>query len=140
MVDLLLDVVVIIEYFEKNFVENVVVIGIGYIVIEMVEVFVERGKNVIFIGRSERVFRKIFDKEIIDIVEEKFRNYFNFCFEEVMFRIEGKERVERVVIDVGEYLVDFVIVVMGIKFNIEFVRGFGVRIGEIGVIWINDRM
>lgn len=138
--DLPPDAVAITEYLEKNPVENVVVIGTGYIAIEMAEAFVERGKNVTLIGRSERVLRKTFDKEITDIVEEKLRNHLNLRLNEKTLSIEGNERVEKVVTDSGEYPADLVIVATGIKPNTELARQLGVRIGETGAIWTNDRM
>ncbi|AJC72272.1 CoA disulfide reductase [Thermococcus guaymasensis DSM 11113] len=138
--DLPPDAVAITEYMEKHDVKDVVVIGTGYIALEMAEAFVTRGKNVTLIGRSERVLRKTFDKEITNIVEEKLRENLNLRLEELTLRFEGGGRVEKVVTDAGEYKADLVIVATGIKPNTGLARELGVRIGETGAIWTNEKM
>ncbi|WP_297551377.1 CoA-disulfide reductase [Thermococcus sp.] len=138
--DLPPDAVAIKEYMEKNRVENVVIIGGGYIGVEMAEAFSAQGKNVTLIERGERVMKKAFDKEITDILEEGMRKRINLRTEEILMRIEGKERVEKVITDAGEYQADLVILATGIKPNIELAKQIGVRIGETGAIWTNERM
>ncbi|WP_461864026.1 CoA-disulfide reductase [Thermococcus sp.] len=138
--DLPPDAVAIKEYMKKTDVKDVVVIGTGYIAIEMAEAFAAQGKNVTLIGRSERILRKSFDEEITAIVEEKLSKRLNLRLEELTLRFEGNERVERVVTDAGEYRADLVVIATGIKPNTELARQLGVRIGETGAIWTNERM
>lgn len=138
--DLPPDAVAIREYMEKHEVDDVVVIGTGYIALEMAEAFAAQGKNVTLIGRSERVLRKTFDREITDIVEEKLREHLNLRLEELTQGFEGDGKVEKVITDEGEYKADLVIVATGIKPNIELAKKLGVRIGETGAIWTNERM
>ncbi len=138
--DLPPDAVAIRDYLEKNDVRNVVVIGTGYIALEMAEAFVARGKDVTLIGRSERVLRKTFDPELTGIVESKLRSHLNLRLEELTMRLEGEGRVERVITDAGEYPADLVVIATGIKPNTELARQLGVRIGETGAIWTNERM
>jgi len=138
--DLPPDAVTIKEYMEKNDVRNVIVIGTGYIALEMAEAFVVQRKNVTLIGRSQRVLRKTFDKDITDIVETKLREHLNLRLEEVTLRIEGKDKVEKVITDAGEYKADLVIIATGIKPNTTLARQLGIRIGETGAIWTNERM
>ncbi|ASJ11938.1 CoA-disulfide reductase [Thermococcus thioreducens] len=138
--DLPPDAVAITGYMEKHDVRDVVVIGTGYIALEMAEAFVARGKNVTLIGRSERVLRKTFDREITDIVEAKLKENLNLRLNESTLRFEGNGKVERVITDAGEYKADMVIVATGIKPNTELARELGVRIGETGAIWTNERM
>lgn len=138
--DLPPDAVAIKEYMKKTDVRDVAVIGTGYIAIEMAEAFAAQGKNVTLIGRSERILRKSFDEEITAIVEEKLSKRLNLRLEELTLRFEGNERVERVVTDAGEYRADLVVIATGIKPNTELARQLGVRIGETGAIWTNERM
>ncbi|AEH24474.1 CoA-disulfide reductase [Pyrococcus yayanosii] len=138
--DLPPDALAIREYMEKNNVRNVVVIGTGYIAIEMAEAFVAQGKSVTLIGRSERILRKTFDKEVTDIVEEKLKESLNLRLEEMTLRIEGQGKVEKVVTDADEYPADLVVIATGIKPNVELARELGVKIGETGAIWTNDKM
>jgi len=138
--DLPPDAVAIREYMQKYDVKDVVVIGTGYIALEIAEAFAAQGKNVTLIGRSERVLRKSYDKEITDIVEAKLREHINLRLQELTIRIEGKERVEKVVTDANEYKADLVVIATGIKPNIELAKQLGVRIGETGAIWTNEKM
>ncbi|NJE07069.1 CoA-disulfide reductase [Thermococcus sp. M39] len=138
--DLPPDAVAIREYMQKYDVKDVVVIGTGYIALEMAEAFAAQGKNVTLIGRSERVLRKSYDKEITDIVEAKLREHINLRLQELTIRLEGKERVEKVVTDANEYKADLVVIATGIKPNIELAKQLGVRIGETGAIWTNEKM
>jgi len=138
--DLPPDAVAIREYLERNPVENVVIIGGGYIGVEMAEAFAAQGKNVTLIERNERVMAKAFDKEITAVLEEKMRKRLNLRTEEITLRIEGEGEVEKVITDAGEYKADLVIVATGIRPNVELAKEIGIRIGETGAIWTNERM
>ncbi|NJE75465.1 CoA-disulfide reductase [Thermococcus sp. ES12] len=138
--DLPPDAVAIREYMEKNRVEDVVIIGGGYIGVEMAEAFAAQGKNVTLIERNERVMSKAFDREVTDVLEEEMRKRINLRTQEIILRIEGKERVEGVITDAGEYRADIVILATGIRPNVELARELGVRMGETGAIWTNERM
>ncbi len=138
--DLPPDAVAIRGYLEKNPVENVVIIGGGYIGVEMAEAFAAQGKNVTLIERNERIMAKAFDKEVTDVLEEEMRKRLNLRTQEITLRIEGRERVEKVITDAGEYKADLVIVATGIRPNVELAKEISVRIGETGAIWTNERM
>ncbi|ASJ14514.1 CoA-disulfide reductase [Thermococcus radiotolerans] len=138
--DLPPDAVAIREYMERNSVENVVIIGGGYIGVEMAEAFAAQGKNVTLIERNERVMAKAFDKEVTDVLEEEMRKRINLRTQEIILRIGGEERVERVITDAGEYRADIVILATGIRPNVELARELGVRMGETGAIWTNEKM
>ncbi|WP_457752106.1 CoA-disulfide reductase [Thermococcus sp.] len=138
--DLPPDAVAIKEYMGENRVEDVVIIGGGYIGVEMAEAFAAQGKNVTLIERGERVMKKAFDKEITDVLEEEMRKRINLRTEEILMRIEGAGRVEKVITDASEYKADLVILATGIKPNVELAKEIGVRIGETGAIWTNERM
>ena len=138
--DLPPDAVAIRNYLEKNSVEDVVIIGGGYIGVEMAEAFAAQGKKVTLIERNERVMAKAFDKEVTDVLEEEMRKRINLRTQEITLRIEGEERVEKVVTDAGEYKADLVVVATGIRPNVELAKEIGVRIGETGAIWTNEKM
>ncbi|MCA6213284.1 MAG: CoA-dependent sulfur oxidoreductase [Thermococcaceae archaeon] len=138
--DLPPDALAIRDYMENTDVKDVVVIGTGYIALEMAEAFVAQGKNVTLIGRSERVLRKTFDKEVTDIVEAKLKEHLNLRLNEKTLAIEGRERAEKVITDAGEYKADLVVIATGIKPNTELAQQLGVKIGETGAIWTNERM
>ncbi|WP_048056043.1 CoA-disulfide reductase [Pyrococcus sp. ST04] len=138
--DLPPDAVAIKEYMEKNEVRDVVIVGGGYIGVEMAEAFAVQGKNVTVIERGDRILKRSFDKEVTDILEERMKQHVNLRLQEIIMRIEGKDRVEKVVTDAGEYKADLVVLATGIKPNTELARQLGVRIGETGAIWTNEKM
>jgi len=53
--------------------KNIVIIGGGYIGIELVEAFYENGKNVTLIDGLSRILNKYLDSEFTDILEEKIK-------------------------------------------------------------------
>uniref|UniRef100_UPI0026071A90 FAD-dependent oxidoreductase n=1 Tax=Thermococcus sp. TaxID=35749 RepID=UPI0026071A90 len=98
------------------------------------------GKNVTLIERNERIMKKAFDKEITDVLEGEMRKRINLRTQEITLYIEGRERVEKVVTDAGQYRADIVILATGIRPNVELAKELGVRIGETGAVWTNERM
>ena len=138
--DLPPDAVAIREYMERMGVKDAVIIGGGYIGVEMAEAFSAQGRRVTLIERGERVMKRAFDKEITDVLEEEMRKRINLRTEEILMRIEGEKGVEKVVTDAGEYKADIVILATGIKPNVELAKRIGIRIGETGAIWTNERM
>ena len=54
--------------------KNVVVIGAGYIGVELAEPFEIQGKNVTLIDAEERIMSKYLDKEFTDIAEKEFKD------------------------------------------------------------------
>jgi NADPH-dependent 2,4-dienoyl-CoA reductase/sulfur reductase-like enzyme len=55
--------------------QNVIIIGGGYIGIEVVEAMKKLDKNVRLIQLDERILPETFDKEMTDIMEEEIRNH-----------------------------------------------------------------
>ena len=54
--------------------KNVVVIGAGYIGVELAEAFEMQGKNTTLIDAENRIMAKYLDKEFTDIAETEFKN------------------------------------------------------------------
>ena len=118
---------------------NVVIIGAGYIGTEMAEGFVAQGKNVTVIELLDRPL-PTFDKEISEILKNEMDKRITLRLNEKVAEIYGKDKVEKVVTDQGEYPADLVIVSTGVKPNVEFAKKLGARIGETGAIWTNEKM
>ena len=59
------------ELFKRKEINDIVIIGAGYIGIEMVEAANNRGKNVRIIQLDKRILIESFDKEITNIMEEE---------------------------------------------------------------------
>ncbi len=103
---------------------NVVVVGAGYIGVELVEAFEMNGKNVTLIDMQDRILPKYLDKEYTDVAEKAFRSHgVKLALGEKVQRFEGKdETVKRVVTDRGQYETDLVILCIGFKPNTELFK------------------
>ena len=89
-----------IEIIEKSKnAKNVVIIGAGYIGVELVEAFEMQGKNVTLIDAEERIMAKYLDKEFTDIAEKEFVDRgVNLVLGEKVSKFEGENgKVTKVV-------------------------------------------
>ena len=119
--------------------ENIVIIGAGYIGVEMAEAFSAINKKVTVIEFLDRPLAT-FDREISNIVREEMEKKVELKLEESVEAIEGKDKVEKVVTDKGEYKADLVILATGVKPNVELAKQLGVELGETGAIKTNAKM
>ncbi|UER67874.1 CoA-disulfide reductase [Borrelia sp. BU AG58] len=112
------------ELFKKEEINDIVIIGAGYIGIEMVEAAKNRGKNVRVIQLDKRILTESFDEEITDMMEaELTKNNVLLHTNEFVKSLVGKERVEGIITNKGEYKADLVILSTGIRPATEFLEG-----------------
>lgn len=105
--------------------KNIVVVGAGYIGVELVEAFQVNGKNVTLIDAEERILSKYLDKEFTEIAEEDFKNHsIKLSLGETVNKFEGTDgKVSKVVTNKGEYEADLVILCIGFKPSTELFKG-----------------
>lgn len=105
--------------------KNVVVIGAGYIGVELAEAFEMKGKKVTLIDAENRIMAKYLDKEFTDIAEDAFRSKgVNIVLNEKVQKFEGNEnKVSKVITDKGEYEGDLVILCIGFAPNTNLIKG-----------------
>ncbi|WP_105614478.1 FAD-dependent oxidoreductase [Vallitalea okinawensis] len=129
----------IIEKAEKA--ENIVVVGAGYIGVELVESFQAQGKNVTLVDSMDRILSKYLDKEYTDIAEEAFvEKGIKLALGETVTRFEGVDgKVSKVVTAKGEYDADLVILCIGFKPNTALFKG-QIDMLDSGAIIINEHM
>jgi len=118
--------------------ENVVIVGAGYIGVEMAEAFSSIGKKVTLIGKYDYPLPK-FDREIGEIVRREVEKRVDYKVEKVV-AIEGKDKVERVITDKNEHRADVVILATGVKPNVELAEQIGAELGKSGAIKTNEFM
>ncbi|ONN27740.1 NADH oxidase [Thermosipho affectus] len=107
----------------KN-VNDVAIIGAGYIGVELAEAIRENGKKVTLIDIETRILAKYLDEEITDVAEKKLREKgIKLALGERVIKFEGTEKVEKVITTKGEYKADLVILSMGFKPNTKLFRG-----------------
>lgn len=109
----------------KNDAQKVVVVGGGYIGIELVEAFAEDGKDVTLIDGLDRILNKYLDSEFTDVVESDLRaRGIKLQLNEQVESFEGENgKVSKVVTAKGTYEADMVILCVGFRPNTELVKG-----------------
>lgn len=115
-----------IEIIEKSKnAKNVVIIGAGYIGVELVEAFEMQGKNVTLIDAEEKIMAKYLDKEFTDIAEKEFVDRgVNLVLGEKVSKFEGENgKVTKVVTNNGSYEGDLVVLCIGFAPNTKLVQG-----------------
>lgn len=115
-----------IEIIEKSkTAKNVVIIGAGYIGVELVEAFEMQGKKVTLIDAEDRIMAKYLDKEFTDIAEKEFIDRgVNLVLGEKVSKFEGENgKVTKVVTEKGSYEGDLVVLCIGFAPNTKLVQG-----------------
>ncbi|AOX43616.1 NADH oxidase [Spiroplasma sp. NBRC 100390] len=109
---------------DKN-IKNVVVCGAGYIGVELVDAFHQKGKNVTLVDISDRIMPRYYDKPFTDKVENAMREAgVNLRGGEKVVKFEGNNnKVTKVVTDKGSYDADLVIWSVGFKPATEILNG-----------------
>lgn len=105
--------------------KNIVVIGAGYIGVELVEAFEMMGKNVTLIDAMSRIMPKYLDQEFTDIAEKAFVDHgIHLELGQLVQRFEGRDgKVTKVITDKAEIPADLVILCIGFKPNTELFKG-----------------
>lgn len=110
---------------KKGSAKNVVIIGAGYIGVELAEAFERLGKNVTLIDAEDRIMSKYLDKEFSDIAEKEFTTRgIKLVLREKVVKFEGNNgKVEKVITDKGEYEGDLVVLCIGFRPNTKLIEG-----------------
>lgn len=127
-----------IKLVEDSNTKDIIVIGAGYIGIELAEAYKVKGKNVTLITDGE-ILSKYYDKEFVDEMRKNLiKNGINVLEHEKVLKFKGKEKVEKVVTNKGEYKADGVLMSIGIHANTDFLRDTKLIRNEHGVIVVNQ--
>ncbi|RCX19175.1 NADPH-dependent 2,4-dienoyl-CoA reductase/sulfur reductase-like enzyme [Fontibacillus phaseoli] len=121
--------------------KNIVVVGAGYIGVELVEAFQLNGKQVTLIDAEDRILSKYLDAEYTDKIEESLREHgITLALGEKVTRFTGENgKVARVVTDRGQYNADLVIMCIGFRPNTELLKGQVDMLGN-GAIIVDEYM
>jgi NADPH-dependent 2,4-dienoyl-CoA reductase/sulfur reductase-like enzyme len=104
--------------------KQIVVIGGGYIGVELVEAFEMNGKQVTLIDANDRIMSKYLDPEFTDIAEHDFKDHgVTLALGQKVQRFEGTHgKVTKVITDRGVYPADIVILCIGFRPNTILVK------------------
>lgn len=119
--------------------KQLVVIGSGYIGVEVATAYAEAGIDVTVIDMMDRLLPVYLDKNISTILEKHGQKKgLTFKGGESVEKLEGKDgKVSAVVTDKGEYPADTVVIAVGVKPNTEWLKG-RIDINEKGFIVTNE--
>ena len=121
-------------------VKDVTIIGAGFIGIEVVEAMKNLGKHVRLIQRSARVFNRLYDERITDLMKEELESHgVELVFNEAVQGFEGDRQVQKVMTDKNSYATDLVVIATGFKPNTAFLEGTGIKTLDNGAIIVNHK-
>lgn len=124
----------------KDELNSVVVIGAGYIGMEMAHVLSERGFKVTVLEKLPQLLPG-WHEDTVALVEETLTD--RGVEFQTGVKVKGAEagnngRVAAVVTDEKSYGADLVLVAAGVRPNVELAASGGLRIGDTGAIWVNQ--
>jgi NADPH-dependent 2,4-dienoyl-CoA reductase/sulfur reductase-like enzyme/rhodanese-related sulfurtransferase len=125
----------------KGAIQNVVVAGGGYIGLEMAESLKLLGKNVTVVELAPQI-ATLFDEDVAMILRLYLeKKGIQILTSEGIKAIQGKDgKVSSVRTENREVEADAVIMSLGVRPHVDLARKAGLRIGETGAVWVNERM
>lgn len=124
---------------EEN--QEIIIVGAGYIGIEVVEAAKHLGKrNVRLIQLGDRVLMESFDKEITDVMEAEIRNHegVHLHLEETVLEVIEKDgKAVGVKTNKGEDKADLIVIATGVRPNTAFLKDTGIEMLPNGALIID---
>lgn len=119
---------------------SVVVLGGGYVGVEMAETFRRLGLQVQMLVRSGKVLRSALDDDMRQRVEDELARHEVEVIPGAPLAFEGQGRVRAVVTESGTLPCDLVLVGVGVRPNVELAHEAGVALGKTGAIAVDGSM
>lgn len=128
------------EKVDASAIKNVVIVGGGYIGIEVAEAMHTLEKNVRIIEQADTILTP-FDTELTSMAIDHLKeNGVQLHLNESVKGFNGTNHVEEVVTDKGTYEADLVIMALGVKPATKFLEGTGIQLADNGAIVIDREM
>ena len=125
---------------EQPSVRDVVIVGAGYIGLELAESFVRLGKRVTILEMATRPML-VMDEDFTDLILDALaRNGVCLKTSECVQAIRGENAAASVVTDHGEYPAQMVILSVGVRPNTGFLKDTGVALLKNGAVVVDDQM
>ena len=121
---------------------NVVIIGGGFIGVEVADEIKKSGKNVTLIEARDYLLPASFDADFGEIAKEEIESdNVKVLVSTKVKEIAGNGKVEKVILESGEEIpADIVIMATGYKPNTELAKKMGIKLSEWGYIETDDYM
>ncbi len=131
----------ILEHIGSNQIQTVVIAGGGYIGLEMAECLVHLGKKVTIVELAPQILT-LFDEDFAGVLRQYLekKGVQIFTSEGIKALKGSGGRVTHVQTVAREVEADAVLMSLGIRPQVELAKQAGLRIGETGAIWVNERM
>ena len=130
------------EFIQHERPKKAVIIGAGYIGLEMAESFHELGLETTVIGRPPQVLKR-FDSDMAQIVQDELESKgIRLSLGDEVKALEGdaQGRVRRVTSSKGAFEADLVLLAMGVQPNAAMAESAGVALGQTGAIATDSQM
>lgn len=112
------DAAEVIEKLKDKNIQDITVVGAGYIGVELAEAFERHGKNVTLIDSAETCLPNYYDEEFTNMMRENLKSHnINLQFGQMVQEIKGNGKEEAVVTDKAVFKSDMVILAIGFKPN-----------------------
>lgn len=121
--------------------KKIVILGSGYLGLEMVEAFTQKGMHVSLVEQSKQVMPAV-DSDISELILKHL--HLNRCevyLKNTITQITGREKVEQVSLQNGGFLeADAVLLATGLAPNTDVATSSGVALGKTGAIAVNTKL
>lgn len=131
----------ILQVLKSDTIRRVAIAGGGYIGLEMAESLIELGKGVTIVELAPQILT-LFDEDFAGIL----RRYLEtkgvqiFTSEGIQSLIGKDGQVNQVRTANREIEADAVLLSLGVRPRVDLAKRAGLRIGDTGAIWVNERM
>jgi NADPH-dependent 2,4-dienoyl-CoA reductase/sulfur reductase-like enzyme/rhodanese-related sulfurtransferase len=131
----------ILERIGSDQIQKVVIAGGGYIGIEMAEALILLGKRVTIVELAPQILT-LFDEDFASVLRQYLekKGVQIFTSEGIKALKGNRGKVTHVLTASQEIEADIVLMSLGIRPQIELAKQAGLRIGETGAIWVNEKM
>jgi Uncharacterized NAD(FAD)-dependent dehydrogenases len=128
----------------KNYLSNkreVIIVGAGLVGVEVAEAMRAQGKRVIVLEFLGGVLRRMLDQDTSSLVENEMRRSgVELVLNEKVVEIKEESGKKVVLTEGNKYRGDAVVIAAGVEPNTWIARRLGIRIGETGAIYTDERM
>jgi NADPH-dependent 2,4-dienoyl-CoA reductase/sulfur reductase-like enzyme len=128
------------EFIKDRSPHRAIVVGGGYVGVEMAETLRRLGLEVKMLIRSGKVLRTALDDDMRNLVEEELTRQEVEVIQGTPSTMEGRDRVEFVTSGQEHYPCDLVLCGLGVQPNVELAKKAGVALGATGAIATDERM
>lgn len=129
------------EYVVNKGPKSAVIVGSGFIGLEMAENLKVRGIDVTVVEMASQVMPALDQDMSVYLRDYLVEKGINLIFCDSVVKLEGDSTVNQVVLKSGKKVdTDLVIMAVGVRPNVELARNAGVEIGQTGAIKVNTRM